>query len=64
MVNLHKSLDEEMNEIEAEFENRLVLFCEDCQEMTRYTADSLTWHCSECGGGDLTTERVKELIAP
>ncbi len=53
-----------MNEIEAEFENRLVLFCEDCQEMTRYTADSLTWHCSECGGGDLTTERVKELIAP
>ena len=49
--------------IEAEFEERLILFCEDCNEMRRY-GWGLTWYCLECGGGDLSHEQLKEILDP
>lgn len=58
---LHESREDRMQRIEDEFTPRLILYCEDCQEMRRYTP-GLTWHCTECGGGDLTTDQVKEDI--
>lgn len=64
--NLHHVLTESPEEasrrIEKEMESRLLLFCADCQEMTRYTADGLSWYCSECGGGSLSTDQIKQDI--
>lgn len=59
---LTETPQEASERIRRQHESRLILFCTDCQEMTRYTADSLTWYCSECGGGSLTTEQVKQDV--
>jgi len=59
-MSIFESHEETQKRIEQEHTARLVLFCRDCQQMRRHTADSLTWHCAECGGGDLSTEQVKD----
>jgi len=58
-MSIFESHEQTQRRIEQEHMSRLVLFCRDCQQMQLYTADSLTWHCAECGGGDLNTEQVK-----
>ena len=62
-IRLRETREEADRRIEKSMEARLVLFCEECKEMTRYTGDSLTWYCSECGGGDLSTEKVREEVS-
>jgi len=52
-MSIFESHEQTQRRIEQEHMSRLVLFCRDCQQMQLYTADSLTWHCAECGGGDL-----------
>lgn len=45
-----------------ENEEKLVLWCDHCEDYTEWDGDSLTWYCSECVEANLTTEEVRDRV--